>query len=440
MSGGLGNDVYIVENRADQVVELAEEGTDTILSSVNWALSDGIENLTLIGQASNGTGNELDNVLIGNAYDNCLSGGPGRDQIFGGEGKDILLGGTGDDILNGGSGDDLMEGGTGDDTYIVDDEGDVVTESPGLEGGVDTVVSTVSYAIGPGVENLTLLGSGVLIGIGNALNNTIVGINTGSLLSGCAGDDQLFGGLGDDILNGGDGDDVLSGGAASNVIDGGLGRDMASYAGAPSQVTVDLSVLSVQVTGSASDLLQGIEDLEGSVYNDTLRGDSGPNRIFGGYGMDVLHGGYGDDTLYGNQGDDILYGNQGNDFLYGGQGSDILYGGQNSDTIVGGMGDDTLFGNLGDDTLYGGPGRDTFCYSQIADSPAGGSFDLLADFTVGEDLIDLRAVRRGAADRIEFVHDAIGTRVEVDLEGDGGVDMIILVASVHVGYSDVTWS
>ena len=41
--------------------------TDTVLASVNYTLGDAVENLALTGAARSGTGNALNNVIIGNA-------------------------------------------------------------------------------------------------------------------------------------------------------------------------------------------------------------------------------------------------------------------------------------------------------------------------------------------------------------------------------------
>ena len=114
MAGGRGNDTYVVDNTGDVVVENFNEGTDKVISSIDYTLGANVENLTLTGTAVSATGNSLRNVLVGNAADNVLSGG--------GE-ADTLSGGDGNDTLDGGSGNDSMSGGAGDDVYVVDSTG-----------------------------------------------------------------------------------------------------------------------------------------------------------------------------------------------------------------------------------------------------------------------------------------------------------------------------
>jgi len=195
MSGGIGNDTYSVDNSGDKVIELTNQGTDIIRTSVSYTLGNFVENLTLTGTgAINGTGNGLNNTLTGNSGNNLLNGGAGAD------------------ILNGGLGADTLFGGAGNDTYYVDNAGDKVYETTtaisGIDaGGIDLVNSSVSYTLGNFVENLTLTGTGAINGTGNGLNNTLTGNSGNNLLNGGVGADTLFGGAGNDTLVGGAGRD-----------------------------------------------------------------------------------------------------------------------------------------------------------------------------------------------------------------------------------------
>ncbi len=134
MIGGTGNDTYVVDNASDVVTELVGEGTDLVQSSVSTTLSANVENLTLTGTtAINGTGNALDNILIGNSANNTLTGGDGNDTI------------------DGGTGNDTMVGGLGDDTYAVNVSTDVVTEA--ANAGNDTIRSAVTLTLTTNVEH-----------------------------------------------------------------------------------------------------------------------------------------------------------------------------------------------------------------------------------------------------------------------------------------------
>ena len=57
MTGGLGDDIYIVDDLGDVAGEVAGRN-DTVVASVTHTLSVNLENLTLSGVANiNGTGN-----------------------------------------------------------------------------------------------------------------------------------------------------------------------------------------------------------------------------------------------------------------------------------------------------------------------------------------------------------------------------------------------
>ncbi|HEY8086014.1 MAG TPA: calcium-binding protein, partial [Methylophilaceae bacterium] len=202
MTGGAGDDTYVVDNAGDIVTETSGNGNDTILSSITYNLADtdgagtnggNVENLTLTGTAAiNATGNSLANILIGNSANNTLTDALG-----------------GDDTLDGGAGADTMSGGAGNDTYVVDNVGDIVTETSG--NGNDTILSSITYSLvdtdgagtnGGNVENLTLTGFASINATGNALNNVITGNSGDNTLTGGAGNDTyvLAAGFGHDLI------------------------------------------------------------------------------------------------------------------------------------------------------------------------------------------------------------------------------------------------
>ena len=188
MMGDAGNDTYVVDNAGDVVTEAASAGTDSVESAITYTLTGNVENLTLVGTAANGTGNGLANLIIGNGRAN---------------------------ILNGLAGADTMQGGGGNDTYVIDNAGDVVTESAG--SGTDLAQSSVTYTLSATVENLILTGAGAINGTGNAGANILTGNSGANILTGGAAADTLFGKGGTDMLEGGTGGDEMQGGAGDDT-------------------------------------------------------------------------------------------------------------------------------------------------------------------------------------------------------------------------------
>jgi Ca2+-binding RTX toxin-like protein len=60
-----------------------------------------------------GTGNGLDNLIVGNSGNNLLKGLGGNDTLKGEAGNDTLIGGAGNDLLTGGEGADQFLFGSG---------------------------------------------------------------------------------------------------------------------------------------------------------------------------------------------------------------------------------------------------------------------------------------------------------------------------------------
>lgn len=98
--GERGNDTYYIENSGDVALEKPNEGKDTVFSNLTYLLPSNIESLTLTGSSAiNGTGNNLNNVILGNSADNQLKGNAGNDILDGGLGINQLTGGLGSDVF-----------------------------------------------------------------------------------------------------------------------------------------------------------------------------------------------------------------------------------------------------------------------------------------------------------------------------------------------------
>ncbi len=430
--GNKGNDLYFIENEADNVIELVNEGIDSVTSSIDYDLTNHVENLNLIGDvASVGTGNDLNNQITGNAVDNQLNGlagddtldgdegndtlmggmgndrlegDVGHDVLNGGEGNDTLLGQAGDDQLDGGAGIDSLQGGTGNDLYIVNETTDNVIEQ--FNAGIDRVEAHISYTLTSNVEHLTLTGQQAIDGTGNTLDNQIVGNQAENI---------LIGGAGNDTLEGLAGDDTLDGGAGFDTLIGGLGND--TY-----QVIHNIDTIIEQANSGIDTVISHlnyslddhIENLElslqssaangiGNDLNNIITGNYYSNFLDGGSGADQLLGGNSDDTyIVDDSGDQVIeYAGQGDndrvrssvtftlsdhvehltlvgDAVIDGIGNsehNQLIGNDQANLLSGLEGDDALFGHDGNDQLNGGEGHDFLDGGAGDDVLTGGSGD-----------------------------------------------------------------
>ncbi|MDO5068865.1 MAG: calcium-binding protein, partial [Neisseria zoodegmatis] len=134
MHGNQGNDIYMVERASDQVIEHKGEGVDTVRTyTIDYELPDNVENLILMGKGNlKGTGNDLDNEIIGNS---------GNNELRGLDGNDRLIGKGGNDWLDGCAGDDYLEGGLGNDTYVFNKgyDKDVICDYDTTAGNHDVI-------------------------------------------------------------------------------------------------------------------------------------------------------------------------------------------------------------------------------------------------------------------------------------------------------------
>jgi trimeric autotransporter adhesin len=291
--GGKGDDFYEVRDAGDVVVEYADEGYDWVNSYLNdYTLTDNVEALSLYGEAVSGTGNGLNNLIIGNDKSNVLVGLGGKDYLDGGKGSDIMMGGTGDD------------------EYVVDHKEDMAWEFS--EQGIDTVHSSIDYELGDNLEDLILAnGAGAIDGTGNERDNKIVGNDSNNILIGGDGRDKLYGGGGQDTMLGGDGDDKFDIDSSDDIVVEFAGGGDFDTVTARTSYENPLNVEYMSLFGK--DAIVGT----GNWQDNTISGGDVGNLILGNDGNDTLIGRGGDDTLTGGADNDTFTfaKNEGNDVV-----------------------------------------------------------------------------------------------------------------------------
>ncbi|MFB4369251.1 MULTISPECIES: matrixin family metalloprotease [unclassified Pseudomonas] len=432
--GGAGNDTYVVDNLGDVVVEKAGEGIDLVQVAIataggTYTLGEHVENATLTNTvAFNLTGNALNNTLTGNAANNVLDGGLGADT---------------------------MNGGAGNDTYIVDDVGDVIIDS----AGVDTVLASISYTLGDSLENLSLLGSDHLTATGNALANVITGNDGNNILDGGAGVDTLRGGKGDDTYI----VDLTVKNTLEDTIVENLneGNDTIQLRGGNAALT----------TVTAIGLANNIENLDASATGTTrlnLTGNALDNVLTGNAANNVLNGGAGADTLIGGDGDDTYVVDNVGDVVIerANEGIDLvqvaiatangtytlgdhvenatlinkvaynLTGNALNNILIGNAADNVLDGGLGADTMNGGAGNDTYIVDDVGDViiDSAGIDTVRASiaYTLGSGLENLVLIGNqaisGTGNNLANVLDGSQNAAANELRGLGGNDTYIVGA------------
>ena len=206
LRGRGGNDTYILQLERDRVVEIQNEGFDTIETPVSCSLPPHVERLVLKGSDNiDATGNNLDNEITGNSGNNVIRSGGGNRNT--------------------------LRGGSGNDTYYISRTGDLVEEN-GSEGYDKIFVtastpagSTFTLGAGNSVEEVEILGSENLNVTAGNMANLMIGNRGNNILSGMGGDDVLNGASGDDVLIGGNDNDLVYGGRGRDALSGGFGRD-----------------------------------------------------------------------------------------------------------------------------------------------------------------------------------------------------------------------
>ena len=362
--GGSGADTFVINNASDVLLSVSTAAGNTVISSVTYSLAANVSNLTLEGSANLvGTGNNLTNTIVAN---------------------------SGNDTLIAGSGVAHLDAGVGSDLFVVNSASDVVFNSDaGLDGGIDTIQSSVSYTLPTAINILQLTGTANLNATGNTAADSLIGN---------AGNDSLMAGIGDDTIIAGTGIDTLVGGTGSGnetfVVDNASDAVLDSVSSHNNIVyssvsySAPLNVNTMIFTGSAS-----IVGTANSA-NDLLEGNSGNDSLVAGAGNDTLNSGLGVATLVGGAGNDTFIVSNSADVIQSASASSqnalfssatytlptninvlTLTGAANvagtgnaaADTLTAGAGQDTLTAGSGAATLIGGAWNDTFVVNSTGD-------------------------------------------------------------------------
>jgi hypothetical protein len=371
-----------------------------------------------------------DDILLAAATGTKLVGQGGNDSLIGGNGDDTFVGGDGDDMIVTGnasanSGDGII-GGLGDDTIdFGSSTGFYTLKYRDLTNAIRVNLGLGSDQIDKGVSgsdtilNLTAAtGSEGLAIFDTDGNDYFVGASSGFVryrLLG--GDDTVVGGAGTDRI---DYLDALAGvtvtlndtgggtATSATTVDAGIGNDV--FVSGIEQVRGSIYDDTI-TTGSGNETIRargGDDIIDGGGGTDWARYSSAPGNVIAslgsnnqttaayiqdGYGgfdtllhIENLRSGGGDDKLYGDAGNNWLLSGSGHDSLFGGAGNDTLSAGAGNDLLSGGSGNDSLDGSTGNDLLEGGGGADIFRYESETDSGVGlGLRDQINGFEAGGD-------------------------------------------------------
>ncbi|MGI8521044.1 MAG: calcium-binding protein, partial [Actinomycetota bacterium] len=338
------------------------------------------------------TGSFADDLIVGAANTNSFRGFYGGDVLRGAGGKDKLWGGPSESDENV----DRMDGGSGDDR--ISGAGFGCTKRSCLNDRDEADFSTSSVAITANLKNGTATGDGndVLVKIedlrGSAQNDSLTGSDGTNEITGSAGNAKLFGLAGDDELESSPGDDDF---------DGGEGIDVLQFITAATPATVDLGAGTS--TGVGNDTIVAIENVSGSIHNDSITGDDKVNILRGGIGNDAISGAAGDDEILGGSGNDDLAGDADNDVINSGTGPDNVSGGDGNDYFSSRSKDTD-----DDDSFTGDAGDDTIDYSVVRHA-------VTVDLTAGT------ALAYGT-DQLATIEGVVGTNFADVLRGDGAAN------------------
>jgi serralysin len=178
------------------------------------------------------------------------------------------------------------------------------------------------------------------------------------------------------------------------IWDAGGGNDTIRYNGSKTAV-IDLNMASLAHAANGGGMISNAKNVAGGF------------TIANGVWIENAIGGNGIDKITGNARNNDLFGRNGNDTIKGNAGHDIIEGG------------------LGRDIVYGGPGNDRFVFTKTTESRVGASRDIIQQFGVGADRIDLSDIDArttiGGNQAFSFIGAAAFSGVAGQLRGAAGL-------------------
>ncbi|MBB2964901.1 family 16 glycosylhydrolase [Methylobacterium sp. R2-1] len=443
LAGGQGDDVYCVSSQDVSIVEVAGQGIDTVKSwakSYTLSATQSVENLLLQGTGDiAGTGNALDNLIVGNEGRNVLAGGRGNDVLTGGGGSDtfVVQAGDGTDVVT-----DFQAKGAAADILRIERYGyaSLAELRPKMvQAGADVMIwlsdKDAVTLKNTALADLTEANFGFLSTqrpmtlTGTAGKDTLVGGMEGDTLTGKAGDDTLTGGGGSDlfVIAQGDGSDTitdfsagdrlkLSGSAFANfaelraawvasgsdlriALGGGDSlslKNVAPNAVGADQVIIDYTLATSGATTSWISQPKATGTVLGTSANDKISVGVAGGTLKGGLGDDIYsivagvtvveQAGGGIDTVQVWTGEGYALADNIENLTLMGSSAGWIRGNGLANIMEGNGADNIIVGGRGNDILTGGGGSDRFVVAK------GDGSDFITDFStgaVGRDVVRL---------------------------------------------------
>lgn len=253
LTGGGGNDVYVLGTNTITVTEAADGGYDTLIleQMISYAKPANIELVITRGYATSVTGTTGDDTFLNQGANTAFFGGLGNDSYivtqgleiiyeYSGQGNDSVFasisfalhqnveslylrgnnltgtGNAGDNVLASEGAGNTLIGKAGSDAYLILTGDEIVTEA--ANEGYDVIYSVTNFTIAANVEALVLTGAG-RTAIGGAGGDLLMSAAFNNVLNGGGGGDLLLAGAYGDRLIGGAGGDVFAFQAANGAAD-----------------------------------------------------------------------------------------------------------------------------------------------------------------------------------------------------------------------------